>query len=140
VGHFLKRHGVSVRALDYRAVVPVSVRRPEEFGQMGNRASGWLTSLPIQERDPRRRLARVRKHDRAAESVEAGARPLALLKVAEWASPLLVTLGIRLTSWLQPYNLIVTNVPGRSCRSTCWAPRSSRAIRWCPCSRTRDSG
>ncbi len=112
VGQFLKRHGVSVRTLDYRAVVPVSVRRPEELGEMSNKASGWLASLPIQERDAQKRLARVRSMTGLLKASKQALGPLALLKVAEWANPFFLTLGIRLTSWLQPYNLIVTNVPG----------------------------
>jgi hypothetical protein len=39
----------------------VSVRGSEERGQMNNRAAAWILSLPIQERDARRRYARVRE-------------------------------------------------------------------------------
>src|SRR5439155_3685027 len=60
MGTFLRRQGVNVRKLDYRAVVPVSVRTPDEQDVTSNRASAWLTALPIGERDPRRRLAKVR--------------------------------------------------------------------------------
>jgi hypothetical protein len=58
---FLRRRRVPLEGLDFRTVVPVSVRGPEEQGQMNNRASAWILSLPIDERDPRRRYARVRE-------------------------------------------------------------------------------
>ena len=112
MGTFLKRHGVNLRAIDYRAVVPVSVRTPGEQGMLTNRASAWLTSLPVQERDPRRRLAKVRTRTAHLKETSQELGPSALLKVAEWAAPVLVSLGIRLTEWLHPYNLIVTNIPG----------------------------
>jgi hypothetical protein len=38
--------------------------------------------------------------------------PEALFDVVELAGPLVFALGVRLTSRLAPYNLIVTNVPG----------------------------
>jgi len=112
VGTFLRRHGTNVRQLDYRAVVPVSVRTAAEADVTSNRASAWLTSLPIAERDPRRRFARIRTRTAHLKATKQALGPWALLQVAEWAAPVLVSLGIRLTEWLHPYNLIVTNIPG----------------------------
>jgi hypothetical protein len=93
-------------------VVPVSVRAAEELGTMGNRVSAWLTSLPIEEPDPRQRLARVRgvTADLKASKQALGAE--ALVKLGEWAGYGLMTLGVRLAARLHPFNLIVTNVPG----------------------------
>jgi WS/DGAT/MGAT family acyltransferase len=112
IGRFLRRHGADPRAIDYRAVVPVSVRVPEERGALSNRASAWLTSLPVGERDPQRRLAKVRAQTAELKATNQELGPWALLKVADWAAPVLVSLGIRLTERLHPYNLIVTNIPG----------------------------
>ncbi len=112
MGAFLRRQGVNVRNVDYRAVVPVSVRTAEERGVTSNRASAWLTSLPVGERDPRRRFVKVRTRTAHLKATNQALGPWALLKVAEWAAPVLVSLGIRLTEWLHPYNLIVTNIPG----------------------------
>ena len=112
VGTFLRRQGVDVHGLDYRAVVPVSVRTAEERGITSNRASAWLTPLPVGERDPRRRLMKIRTRTAHLKATKQALGPWALLQVAEWAVPVLVSLGIRLTEWLHPYNLIVTNIPG----------------------------
>ncbi len=79
---------------------------------MGNRVSVWFLDLPVDERDPQQRLARIREAtaDYKESKLERGVD--ALIQLAEWASPLAVTLGARCASWMHPYNLIVTNVPG----------------------------
>jgi WS/DGAT/MGAT family acyltransferase len=112
VGRLLRRHGVDPRAIDYRAVVPVNVRSAGTASAASNQASAWITSLPVHERDARRRLARMRAMTAHLKASKQALGPWALLRVAEWAGPMLLTLGIRLTTWIHPYNLIVTNIPG----------------------------
>jgi WS/DGAT/MGAT family acyltransferase len=112
MGRFLARRGVTLDGLHYRVVVPVSVRAPEERGTASNRASGWLMTLPIAERDPARRHARVCTLTEHRKTSKQALGPEALLDVVELAGPLVFALGVRLTSRLAPYNLIVTNVPG----------------------------
>jgi diacylglycerol O-acyltransferase / wax synthase len=109
---FLRRRGTRVETLCYRIVVPVSVRAPEERGTASNRASGWLMSLPIGESDPALRHARVCVITAKRKSSKQALGPEALLGVVELGGPLLFAAGVRLTSRLSPYNLIVTNVPG----------------------------
>jgi len=109
---FLRRRGVALEGLHYRVVVPVSVRSEGERGVASNRASGWLMSLPLDERDPRRRHARIAALTEQRKSSKQALGPEALLDVVELAGPLVFALGVRLTSRLAPYNLIVTNVPG----------------------------
>jgi WS/DGAT/MGAT family acyltransferase len=109
---FLARRDVAVDGLGYRIVVPVSVRAPEERGEVSNRASGWLLTLPVDERSPRRRHARVCQLTEQCKASKQALGPEALLDVVELAGPLVFALGVRLTSRLAPYNLIVTNVPG----------------------------
>lgn len=80
---------------------------------MNNRAAAWILSLPIQERDPRRRHARVRettdhlKRTRQARGVQilGGLAGLA-------GSLTFLHLGLGVLQLVNPYNLIVTNVPG----------------------------
>ncbi len=110
--HFLSGRGFDIRDLALRVVVPVSVRTEDERGQASNRASGWLLDLPVHETDPARRLAAVavETSKRKASRQELG--PEVLGRVAEYAAPGIVGLGVRLLSRLHPYNLIVTNVAG----------------------------
>lgn len=111
VRRYLLRKGTAVEGVDFRVVVPVSIRGVDEFGQMGNRVSGWLLSLPIGEAEPRRRYREVvAATERCkASHVERGIE--VFTRLAEVMDPLL-TVGVRVASRVAPYNLIVTNVPG----------------------------
>lgn len=108
---FLSKRHVKVDQLDYRALVPVSVRSAAEPGDMGNRLSAWLMSLPVTEPHPLERYRAVRRltHDLKQSQQVHGTD--VLIQVAELAAPIL-TLGVRLAARMSPYNLIVTNVPG----------------------------
>ena len=111
--HFLARHrGVDVDRLDFRIFAPVSLRPRDARGITGNRVSGWLLPLPLDEPDPVRRLARVRHatEERKARKDALGVE--ALTRVPEWTGSGLLSLTARLMTWGQPFNLVVTNVPG----------------------------
>jgi WS/DGAT/MGAT family acyltransferase len=110
--HFLRGRGVDVSKLMLRVVVPVSVRTENERGEASNRASGWLLDLPVHEPDPTRRLAAVAAQTAKRKATRQELGPEVLGRVAEFAVPGIVGLGVRLLSRLHPYNLIVTNVPG----------------------------
>ena len=109
---FLRRRGVRADGLFFRAVVPVSVRSDDDRGAGGNRVSGWLVRLPVDEADPLRRLGRVRAVTSNLRASGQALGPDLMGRVADWAMPGFLTLGVRLTSRLAPYNVIVTNVPG----------------------------
>ena len=115
VGSFLKGRGFSPEAiagLDFRAMVPVSIRATSERGTLGNRIASWAARLPIAEKDPRRRLQAVRnvtadlKQSRQAMGAEV------LARVSEWTVPTLLSLAMRLAARARSFNLTVTNVPG----------------------------
>jgi hypothetical protein len=88
------------------------MRAPEEHGTSGNRVSAWITSLPVHERDPRRRLAAVRETTAGLKQAKLELGAETLTEVGELAGSGMMTLGVRLAARLHPYNLIVTNVPG----------------------------
>jgi len=112
VRRFLRKRRVTLERMDYRIVVPVSVRSEDERGRLTNRASGWLMSLPIQEHDPRRRLVKIRETTKRLKDSNQARGVELLTQLAEWAGAAVITLGTRLASRLAPYNLIVTNIPG----------------------------
>jgi WS/DGAT/MGAT family acyltransferase len=109
---FLERRRVNVDVLKVRASVPVSIRSSGQRGTLGNQIALWMTDLPVAERDPLRRLAKVRDTTaRLKESRQAmGAQVLAA--VSEWTSSTLLSVAVRLTTRSRPFNLVVTNVPG----------------------------
>lgn len=115
VRSFLSGRGLSpeeIAELDFRAMVPVSIRASSEQGTLGNRIASWAVRLPIAQTNPRRRLEAVRavtadlKQSRQAMGAEV------LARVSEWTAPTLLSLAMRLAARARPFNLIVTNVPG----------------------------
>lgn len=101
------------------ALIPVSVRRTDEQGALGNRVSAMLVSLASRERDPAKRLAAVREATRAAKDRN---QTVGSDLFAGWAQvlfPLVATratrlaTNLRLFDHLRPvFNLIVSNIPG----------------------------
>ncbi|MDZ7378461.1 MAG: wax ester/triacylglycerol synthase family O-acyltransferase [candidate division KSB1 bacterium] len=111
VRRYLRRKVVSLDGMEFRAVVPVSLRRPEDPAVSGNRVSAWLLALPVSEPDPLKRYrALVAETERRKRTHEERALEV-FTRVAEVMNPLL-TLGVRVATRLAPFNLIVTNVPG----------------------------
>ncbi|RIK89839.1 MAG: wax ester/triacylglycerol synthase family O-acyltransferase, partial [Proteobacteria bacterium] len=111
---FLGGRGELRARLDYRIVIPVNLRPPGDTSARGNSVSARFLSLPIADASPLRRHRSIRsatertKEARAAEGIQLLTR---LADGAVAAMPLL-RFGGSLISWLRPYNLIVTNVPG----------------------------
>ncbi len=111
VRRFLQRRSVLLDGMDFRVAAPVNMRSPDDR-TLGNRVSVWLTELPIQERDPRRRLAKIRDVTAALKQSKQALGAQALMEVADWTGPAMVALGTRFANRMSPYNLLVTNVPG----------------------------
>ncbi len=100
------------------AAVPVSVRTEAEKGTGGNRVSTMTAPLPTHVADPAERLALCHEAMRAAKE-QHGALPANLLAdVTQFAMPALagqaarMAARLRLVEWLNPFNLIISNVPG----------------------------
>ena len=110
VREYMQLRGVNPSSIDFKVSAPVSVRSEEEKGELGNRVSSWILSLPLDEDDPSKQLARIHqttqelKHSRQALGVEM------MMRVAEWTPSILLSLGSQSISG--PINTIVTNVPG----------------------------
>jgi WS/DGAT/MGAT family acyltransferase len=109
---FFDHRRFSSELIDFRSVVPVSVRSAEERGKLGNRVAAWITSLPIQEHDPLTRFAKVQETTRDLKQAKSALGAEVLTQMAEWMGSTTLSLGVRLANRTLPYNLIVTNVPG----------------------------
>jgi diacylglycerol O-acyltransferase / wax synthase len=93
-------------------LVPVSIRRPNEKGELGNRISTIMVRLPLTEPDPRKRLERLRDETkRLKESDNARAASL-LIEATGWAPPTLNRLLSSAMARPLIFNLVVSNVPG----------------------------
>jgi WS/DGAT/MGAT family acyltransferase len=110
VRKFLIKRQADPSVIDFRAAAPVSIRKPEDAGQLGNHVSSWIVPLPIDEADPLERVRRIHattqklKESRQALGVEM------IMSAAEFMGTMLLSLGARAASG--PINTIVTNVPG----------------------------
>jgi diacylglycerol O-acyltransferase / wax synthase len=100
----LQARGVRTEGLELRALVPVSVRAPEERHHLGNRLAALRAPLPVWIEDP---LQRLRYVSRAMQQLKDGrqARGAELLAGAN-------SLVARLSASARLFNLMVTNVPG----------------------------
>ena len=97
-----------------RALVPVSIRQPDEHLTLGNRVSGCFASLPLDVRDPLERLRLIADEMREQK---AGGR----VQVFDVALAVAGALPAPVTFWLTRLNdqwpivhTVCTNVPGPS--------------------------
>ena len=99
-------------ALEFKVLAPVSVRSARERGRLGNRVAAWLVPLPIGERDPLVRLARVRETTDALKRRHEALGAETLTQALEWTGATPISLGARAVETMPPFNMVVTNVPG----------------------------
>ncbi|MCP3984074.1 MAG: wax ester/triacylglycerol synthase family O-acyltransferase [bacterium] len=110
--YLVHSRGLPLRDQLLRVMAPVSVRRKDERGDLGNRVSAWTLDLPINEPDP---LSRLEIICRATAELKETKRALGaemLTQATEWTGSGLLSLGARLAILGTPFNMVVTNVPG----------------------------
>jgi WS/DGAT/MGAT family acyltransferase len=112
LAEFLRARGVRTDGLRLRAIVPVSVRRAEQHGALGNQLTQVLCPLPVYIDDPVARLREVRRTmDGLKESKQAlGAE--AIIGMERFAPPTILAQASRLHFARGMYTLLVSNVPG----------------------------
>lgn len=110
----LVHRGEAPTARAVRTLVPVSVRRPEQRGEVDNRVSAILLDLPVDQDDPAAVLAVI--HDRmqrlkASHEDEAGE---VVTSLGNLVPPPVLAAGLRLAFRFpqQFVTTVVTNVPG----------------------------
>jgi WS/DGAT/MGAT family acyltransferase len=109
---WLEAHGRDTRGLELTALVPVSLRSPDQAATLGNRISAMLVPLAV---DPAGEVARLAATRAATERLKTGGAWTgidALLELVDGLPAALVaTVGQRL-SLGRLANVISTNVPG----------------------------
>ncbi|MDT7741756.1 MAG: diacylglycerol O-acyltransferase / wax synthase [Actinomycetota bacterium] len=96
-----------------RTLVPVSVRRGTEHGQVGNRIVTVLVDLPVGQADPLTRFADVRRQMEDHKRVVLATDVRAMLSTGDLVAPALLALGVRTAQSAQPVaQAVATNVPG----------------------------
>ncbi len=94
------------------ALVPVSIRRPNEKGELGNRISTIMVRLPLSERDPRKRLEQLRDETRRLKESDNARAASLLIEATGWAPPTINRLLSSAMARPLIFNLVVSNVPG----------------------------
>jgi WS/DGAT/MGAT family acyltransferase len=107
---YLISRNVDPATIDFRVSSPVSVRKEEERGTMGNKVSSWIIPLPIGLDKPREQLDAIHAQTRELKESRQALGVEMMMQVAEWTPSVLLSLGARAMSG--PINTIVTNVPG----------------------------
>ena len=110
---FLERRGEPLEKIDYRVVVPVNMRSASGDPGVANRVAAFFLSLPVSEPDPLARFETLRTETARLKSSHA-AEGIDFLEqlVDRIGSTCLTGLFARLALRVQPYNQIVSNVPG----------------------------
>ena len=108
---FLERRGDPVPPRMV-ALVPMSIRRPEEAHDLGNRIATLLVDLPLAERDPARRLAEIHATTTKLKQSEQARAASLVIEATGWAPPTMNrVLSAAMTRPLT-WNLVISNVPG----------------------------
>jgi WS/DGAT/MGAT family acyltransferase len=107
---FFHRRGMEIDGLDFRAMLPVNVRGAGEH--LGNRVAMMSVRLPIDVADPRERLVRVVAETTRVKQSHQAAGIQALEELSDRTFTSIFTQFARLAAGSNPYNVVVTNVPG----------------------------
>jgi WS/DGAT/MGAT family acyltransferase len=109
---WLRSRGVRTEGLEMRALVPVSVRNPDQRNKLGNRLTVMRGPLPVYIDDPVARLKVVRKSMDGLKESKQAVGAATLTAVNDLAPPTILAQASRLNFSTRLFNLLVTNIPG----------------------------
>ena len=108
---YMLRRGIDPTTQEFKISAPVSMRKEEEKGSLGNRVSSWVLALPVHEEKPMDQLKQIHETTQELKETNQALGVEMLMAVAEWTPASLLSLGSQ-ASASGPVNSIVTNVPG----------------------------
>jgi len=109
----IEERSCDVGDLDFRAMVPVSVRDGTAGADLGNHVTMWLIELPLGEPDPAARFRRVVESTSHLKETDQALGAALLTQGASFAPSTLLGVAARVTAaTARPFNMTVTNVPG----------------------------
>jgi diacylglycerol O-acyltransferase len=94
------------------ALVPMSVRKPDEDLELGNRIATLLVRLPIGETEPRARLERIHGETARLKASEQATAASLIIEATGWTPPTINRVLAGAISRPLAFNLVVSNVPG----------------------------
>ncbi len=102
-----------VAGIDFRAMVPVSIRDEEGVGELGNQITMWLLDLPLAEPDPAERYRAVVATTAHRKETDHALGAAMLTQSASFTPSTVLTVAARVAAaTARPFNVTVTNVPG----------------------------
>lgn len=102
-----------VDGVDFRAMVPVSIRGDGGFGDLGNHITMWLVDLPIGEADPVARYRAVGATTARNKDADHALGAAMLTQSASFTPSTVLSVAARVAAaTIRPFNMTVTNVPG----------------------------
>ena len=105
--------GFDVDGVDFRAMVPVSIRGDGGFGDLGNHITMWLVDLPIGEADPVARYRAVGATTARNKDADHALGAAMLTQSASFTPSTVLSVAARVAAaTIRPFNMTVTNVPG----------------------------
>jgi len=107
---YFRNRQFSADSAEIRAAVPVSMRDGD--CPSGNQVSIWFVPLPVEQGDATSRLCEIRSATERLKSSRHAQGLYSVLRLADFVTPALVRVGVRVVERFLPFNLIVTNVPG----------------------------
>jgi diacylglycerol O-acyltransferase / wax synthase len=113
LGRYMRRHGYRTDGVKLRVMCPVSMRRADQHGDLGNLISMVVVSLDVGIDDPVERLRAVRAEMQRLKSVDQAGGMHDLLSVMEaLPAPSFAASWRNAPRWYWPHNITSTNVPG----------------------------
>jgi WS/DGAT/MGAT family acyltransferase len=94
------------------ALVPVSVRDPDDGSGQGNRISTVFVDLPVAEPDLARRVGAISAQTRQLKDSAAVRAGALMVGASGWAPPLISGMLARAMGSVRAFNLVVSNIPG----------------------------
>jgi diacylglycerol O-acyltransferase len=112
LGRWLRSRGLQTDGVEMRALVPVSVRAPDDHNTLGNRLTAMRGPLPVYIRDPVVRLGVVSTAMADLKESKQAVGAATLVAVNDRMPPTVLAQASRLQFSTRLFNLLVTNVPG----------------------------
>jgi diacylglycerol O-acyltransferase / wax synthase len=102
-----------VDGVDFRAMVPVSIRGEEGSGDLGNQITMWLLDMPIGEADVVQRYRSVVAATEHLKESDQAMGAAMLTQSASFTPSTVLTVAARVAAaTARPFNMTITNVPG----------------------------
>jgi diacylglycerol O-acyltransferase len=108
----IEERGFDVTGVEFRAMVPVSVRPRDRRGTLGNQVAMWLIELPIDVRDPVERFETIRDHTDNLKETNQALGASTIVQLSSGTPMTLLQRAARLATGIRPFNMTITNVPG----------------------------